>query len=69
MLAQPILDKEQLQGFHGAAQVLEHLDKQGQHPASTLAHGGSSELNREGSDTDKFYLSCSIITHKHHHCQ
>ena len=60
MLAQPILDKEQLQGFHAAAQVLEHLDKQGQHPASTLAHGGSSELNREGSDTDNSSSSCSI---------
>ena len=53
MLSQPISDKGQLQGFQAAAQVLEHLDNRGQHPPSALADGGTSELNREGSDSDK----------------
>ena len=48
-------------GFQAAAQVLEHLDKQGQHPPSPLAWRNQSiELNREGSDTDKSSSSCSI---------
>ena len=53
MLSQPMLDKGQLQGFQAAAQVLERVNKQGQHPPSALADEGTSEVNREETDTEQ----------------